>query len=215
MSFSVIIPAQEKNYYHSSGDLAPFGDMTLLEWKVTQCKDFCKSDSIYISSDSKIIEKIAKKLGVNFIRRKKNISYQEAVTSTIEMVKSKDIIWAQPTSPFINSDIYLKMYHFYKEKNLDSLVSVEKKREYVFFKNRKLNFEDTFISRRDIEPIFIMTNGCYIIKKDIALECKSLVSNEPSLFEVDSFVATEIKDLSDYTIAREMISLYFRREIDV
>lgn len=60
-----------------------------------------------------------------------------------------------------------------------------------------------------------MTNGCYIIKKDIALQFKNLLSNNPELYEVDSFVASEIKDVHDYTIAKEMISIYFRKEFDV
>ena len=37
MNFAVIIPAQETNKYHKLGDLAPFGDTTLLEWKISQC----------------------------------------------------------------------------------------------------------------------------------------------------------------------------------
>ena len=48
MSFAIIIPAQEKNRYHDQGDLAPFGQTTLLEWKIAQCKEFVELSQINI-----------------------------------------------------------------------------------------------------------------------------------------------------------------------
>ena len=215
MSFAIIIPAQETNKYHKLGDLAPFGDTTLLEWKISQCKEFASSSQIYISSDSEIIEEISEKEEVNFIKRKTGLNYQDMLVETIDKIDTTDIIWINTTSPFMNANVYKAMYKKYQTEDLSSLVSVEKKKEYIFFDNHKLNFSDDFISRKDIEPIYIMTNGCYIIKKDTALQSKNLLSNNPELYEIDSFVASEIKDIQDYTIAKEMISIYFRKEFDV
>lgn len=216
MSFTIVIPAQETNKYHKLGDLAPFGDTTLLEWKISQCKEFVKPSQIYISSDSEMVEEIVKKEEVNFIKRKTGLSYQDMLVETIDkIIDSTDIIWINTTSPFMNANVYKAMYKKYQTEDLSSLVSVEKKKEYILFNNHKLNFSDDFISRKDIEPIYIMTNGCYIIKKDTALNSKNLLSSNPKLFEVDSFVASEIKDVQDYTVAKEMISIYFRKEFDV
>ena len=39
MKLNIIIPALEKNKYSTSGDLAPWGDTTLLEWKIYQAKN--------------------------------------------------------------------------------------------------------------------------------------------------------------------------------
>lgn len=215
MSFAVIIPAQETNKYHKLGDLALFGDTTLLGWKISQCKEFASSSQIYISSDSEIIEEIAEKEEVNFIKRKTGLSYQDMLVETIDKIDTKDIIWINTTSPFMNANNYKAMYAKYQTEDLISLVSVEKKKEYIFFNKYKLNFSDDFISRKDIEPIYIMTNGCYIVKKVVALQSKNLLSSNPELYEVDSFVASEIKDVQDYTVAKEMISIYFRKEFDV
>ena len=215
MSFAIVIPAQETNKYHKLGDLAPFGDTTLLEWKISQCKEFTKSSQIYISSDSEMIEEIAQKEEVNFIKRKTGLNYQDMLVETIDKIDTTDIIWINTTSPFMSANVYKSMYEKYQIEDLSSLVSVEKKKEYIFFDNYKLNFSDDFISRKDVEPIYIMTNGCYIIKKDIALKSKNLLSNNPELYEVDSFVASEIKDVQDYTVAKEMISIYFIKEFDV
>ncbi|WP_428737606.1 cytidylyltransferase domain-containing protein [Sulfurimonas sp.] len=215
MDFSIIIPAQESNKYHKLGDLAPFGDTTLLEWKISQCKEFVKPSKIYISSYSQLIEEIATKEEVNFIKRDSELDYQSMLCNSIEAVEAENIVWINTTSPFMDFNVYKKMCEKYKNENLTSLVSVEKISEYTFFNNKKLNFSDDFTPREKLEPIYIMTNGCYVINKAIALQCKNLLSSNPMFFEVDSFLATEIKDVQDYSIARDMISIYFKKEFNV
>ena len=215
MNFGIIIPAQEKNRYNKKGDLAPFGQTTLLEWKIAQCKEFVELSQINICSDSDIIKEIAKKEGINFIQRKVGLTYKEMLFKSVESTNFKDIILINTTSPFLGSKIYKEMYNEYKSKKLNSLISVEKKNEYIFFDKEKFNFTDNFTSRENIKPIFIATNGCYIFNKDLALDHQKFISNNPSLFEVNSFAATEIKDIKDYKIAREMITLYFQEDLNV
>jgi len=215
MSFATIIPAQEKNRYHEQGDLAPFGQTTLLEWKIAQCKEFVELSQINICSDSEIIKEIAQKEGINYIKRKAGLSYKEMLFKSVEAIDVKDVILINTTSPFIGSKIYNDMYNEYKSKKLNSLISVEKKKEYIFFDKEKFNFTDNFTPRENVKPIYIATNGCYIFNRDLALDHQKFLSNNPSLFEVDSFTATEIKDIKDYKIAREMITIYFQEDLDV
>jgi CMP-N-acetylneuraminic acid synthetase len=215
MNYAIIIPAQESNKYHKLGDLAPFGDTTLLEWKISQCKEFTKNSQIYISSNSEIIKNIALKEEVSFIQRDEKFDYKDMVNNTIEQIDAEIIIWINTTSPFMSSIIYKNMYEKLKNSNSLSIVSVEKKKEYLFYKNKKLNFSKDFISREAIEPIYIMTNGCYITYKDEVLKNSHLVGADPLLYEVDSFVSTEIKDINDYSIAKDLIFIYFKKECDV
>ncbi len=107
------------------------------------------------------------------------------------------------------------MYDEYKSKKLNSLISVEKKNEYIFFEEKKFNFNDNFTPRENVKPIYIATNGCYIFNRDFAVNNEKFLSSNPSLFPVDSFTATEIKDIKDYKIAREMITMYFQEDLDV
>ena len=215
MSFAIIIPAQEKNRYHEQGDLAPFGQTTLLEWKIAQCKEFVDLSQINICSDSEIIKEIAQKEGINHIKRKAGLSYKEMLFKSVEAINVKDIILINTTSPFIGSKIYKDMYNDYKWKKLNSLISVEKKKEYIFFDEKKFNFTDNFSTRENIKPIYIATNGCYIFNRDLALDHQKFLLSTPNFFEVDSFKATEIKDIKDFKIAREMIAIYFQEDLDV
>ncbi len=216
MSFAIIIPAQETNKYHKLGDLAPFGDTTLLEWKISQCKEFSKSSRIYISSDSNEIEEISQKEEVNFIKRNKQTTYSQIIKDTLLEVKEEIIIWTNSTSPFLGFKDYQSMINkFTDNENISSIVSVYSKYDYAYYDNKRLNFDKTFIPRAELIPIQIVTNGCYIIRKDIAIQNESLYVDNSFLYELDYLSSIEIKDVHTYQISTELISSYFKRDLDV
>ena len=154
-NFAVIIPAQEKNRYHELGDIAPFGDTTLLEWKIAQCKEFIRSSQIYINSESKNIEEIAIRSNVNFIEREPRLNYIDMVMRSIYKVKEDNIIWINCTTPFLNSKSYKTMANVFLDNKIDSLIAVHKKNDYIFFQDRRLNFTGNLMSRNEIEPVYI------------------------------------------------------------
>ena len=216
MDFAVIIPAQETNKYHILGDLAPFGDTTLLEWKISQCKELTNISNIFVTSDSMKIKKIAQKEDVNFIQRINTNTYTEIILHSINNISQDTILWTNPTSPFIGKEDYKSMLEqFHNLHDNDSLLSVSEKKDYAYFKNSRLNFEKQLSSRSDLAPLYIVTNGCYIIKKDIALQAKSLYGEKPYLYNLDYLSSIEIKDISTYLISQELISMYFKRDLDV
>jgi len=209
---AIIIPAQDNNRYHKKGDLAPFGDTTLLEWKIAQCKSIVSNEFIYISSSSKEIEKIAYDEKINFIKRAAQCDYMDIIMQNLKQIQSDDVIYTHCTSPFISAEDYKKMYHYFSENKLDSLYSVRKIQEFIVFNNQQLNFKSIFLSRTNLEPIYILTNGCFIFKRKEALKKRSFLFLNCKRFEVDYLSSIEIKDVSDYVIAKELITMYFRKE---
>ena len=211
-SFAILILAQDNNKYHKLGDLAPFGDTTLLEWKISQCKQLTEVANIYISSSSSKIENIAKNENINFIHRSNlttdvnNILFEFA-----SHINQDNIFILNVTSPFLDETIYKQMYIKFLEQKCDVLASSLLKNEFCFFDNIRLNFDNKFISRETIEPIKIMTNGCYIVKTSFIREQEYLFgSKNIFLYALDKLSSIEIKDIMDYTIANDLISIYFK-----
>lgn len=211
-NLAIIIPAQEHNRYHEKGDLAPFGDTTLLEWKIAQCKSIVPAELIYISSLSQEIQQIARNEKVKFIQRIAHYDYLDIMMHNLEQIECDNVLYAHCTSPFMSALNYKKMYHFFKETQLDSLYSARKIQEFVIFKDQALNFKNISSSRLNLEPIYIITNGCFIFKRKEALEKRSFLPSKSKSFEVDYLSSIEIKDVSDYVIAKELITMYFRKE---
>ena len=203
------IPAQEQNKYHKLGDLAPFGDTTLLQWKISQCKAIVDPDRIYISSTSDKIKEISKKEGVNYIGRV-DADIENELKILVKNIKESVIIWANVTSPFLGKSEYLKMYKEFTFNDCNLLISVLERKDYAFYNNKKINFGKSFIDRTDITPINICTNGVYIFNKEYIVQKNSLLdAKKIYLYKLDKLSSMEIKDIIDYSISQDLISIYF------
>jgi len=216
MDLSVVIPAQETNKYDELGDLAKFGDTTLLEWKITQFKEFVDKTNIYIASDSETIKNIASAEEVNYIERGSFETYGDLVTDIIVQVPSEVILWASVTSPFISPNDYKSMLSKFKSlEKCDSLVSSLEKYEYAYYNNEKLNFTMNMVPRNELIPIKLLSNGCYIVKKDKILKNNAIYGDNPYLYNLDYLSALEIKDFHTYEMSKELITIYFKRLLNV
>lgn len=203
------IPAQKKNKYHELGDLAPFGDTTLLQWKISQCKLLVDSEKIFVSSTSSRIKNIARDEGINHLESKGD-SIEERIIFFSNQIKEKVIIWANVTSPFLGHQEYKKMYEAFLENKCDLLFTVSEKRDYAFFNNQKINFKNEFIERSSIDPIYICTNGAYIFEREFAMTQKHLLDTEKTyLYKLNKFRSIEIKNILDYSISKELIAMFF------
>lgn len=214
-TIAVIIPALERNTYHEQGDLAPFGDVSLLEWKLTQVKKVVPGDHIYISTPSAIIKDFSRKNYFQVIERDENLSLSEMIAYSISAVSEEIILWTNVTAPFFSTKDYNSCINAFMklDRSYDSLLTVFPLREYVFFDKQPLNFMlHQHISRRNIKPAYIMTNGCFIIRKEIALRCKSYIGNNPFLYDMDKLTSLEIKDIDDLTIANDLLAIYMKNK---
>lgn len=213
----VIIPALEKNRYSEDGDLVRFGDLSLLEWKVSQVKNFIKEENIFISTPSHKIAKIAKAYGINIIKRHK-IDMLEAIIECVKEIDKEIIIWTHVTSPFVSGAEFDKMLRKFLQlgSRYDSLISVSRLQEYFIFKNKALNFEMTKVDNRNsLEPVYRITNGCSIARKEVYLKYRNYFGIKPYLYEIDMLASMEIKDIEDLTIASDLISLFFKKELQI
>ena len=203
------IPAQEENKYHELGDLAPFGDTTLLQWKISQCRMIVNTDCIYISSSSEKIKDISVKEGVNYIKRVGS-DIENELKILAKNIEESVIIWTTVTAPFLGKSEYLKMYKEFTSNDCNLLISILEKNDYAFYDYKKINFEKKFIDRTSITPIDICTNGAYIFSKEYILQTNSLLDTEKIyLSKLDKLSSVEIKDIIDYSISKDLISIYF------
>lgn len=213
----VVIPALEKNRYSENGDLVRFGDLTLLEWKIAQVKNLIKGENIFISTPSPKIAKIAKAYGINIIKRHK-IDMSRAIVECVKEIDKEIIIWTHVTSPFVSAIDFDNMLKKFLKlgSGYDSLISVSRLQEYIIFKNQALNFEMTKVVNRDsLKPVYKITNGCFIARKDIYIKYKNYFGIRPYLYEIDMLASMEIKDITDLTIASDLISLFFKKELQI
>lgn len=209
----IVIPALDKNQYYAEGDLVSFGDTTLLEWKISQVLGVAKKDNIFIATPSDKIIALAQDYGVQSIRRSDTNDSTQWIRESVEPIEKEIIMWTPVTSPFISARDYSKMMEkfFDLPGGYDSLMAVFKESEYIFFKDKPLNFDiQNYKSRKALEPIYRITNGCYITPKESYLKNQKFFGQSPYYYEVDKLTSLEIKDIDHYEMATSLLSMYFK-----
>ena len=210
---AVVVPALDSNQYYSNGDLAGFGDTTLLEWKISQVLGFSRKENVFVSTPSDKIIDLVKSYGINFIKRGQATDPSQWIKESVDPIKKEFILWTHVTSPFISTGDYQCMLEnfFDLPKDYDSLITVYKENEYIFYQGTPLNFDiDQYRGRKDIEPIYRNTNGCYITPRESYHQGRKYFGVLPYYFEVDKLTSLEIKDIDHYEMALNLLSLYFK-----
>jgi len=217
-NIGVIIPALEKNRYSEDGDLVRFEDVSLLEWKMIQVKNFIDPSNVFISTRSARVEKIGRMYGMNVIKRKENDPMSKVIADCAKRIEKDIFLWTHVTSPFISSnDFKLMVDSFAKyDGKYDSLMAVFKLQEFIIFKDCALNFEMTKVSeRKSLEPVYRVTNGCFIAKKAVYLKYGNYFGVKPYLYELDSLSSTEIKNADDLNMANNMVPIFLRKKLEI
>jgi CMP-N-acetylneuraminic acid synthetase len=210
---AVVIPALAKNQYYPDGDLVSFGDTTLLEWKISQVLGMTERENIFIATPSEKIIALAKDYGVESIKRSEPDQSTLWIQKSIEPIEKKIILWANATSPFISAGDYGEMLEkFYNLPGKhDSLITVYKESEYIFYQGQPLNFDiKVHMSRKKLEPVYRVTNGCYIAPKESYFQDQKYFGQSPYFYEVDKLSALEVKDIDHFQMATSLLSMYFR-----
>jgi CMP-N-acetylneuraminic acid synthetase len=110
---------------------------------------------------------------------------------------------------------YKKMYEAFLENKCDLLLTVSEKKDYAFFNNQKINFKNKFIDRSTIEPIYISTDGAYMFEREFAIKQKHLLETENiSFHKLNKFTSIEIKNILDYSISKELITIFFTNSLN-
>ena len=93
----------------------------------------------------------------------------------------------------------------------DSLMTVYRESEYIFFKDEPLNFDvSAYEPRKMLEPVYRVTNGCYISPKDSYLQNRNYFGASPYYYAVDKLTSLEVKDVDHYEMATSLLSMYFK-----
>ena len=207
-----VIPAQTKNRYSKKGDLEDFSGVTLLEWKISQIKRLKYVDKIFVLSKAKKIEKICKENNVYYLKRPKNSSITNLFKFVGKRFKSSDILWTNPSSPFLKEETILKVIKKYIKKKFysDGIVTTRDLREYIIFKNKFINerLDKAFVSRQEMKNTKMLTNGVYLSSNKNYIKGFPF-GKKPMFHDIDWFESNEVKECKNSKIYKMFIELYF------
>tara|TARA_B100000700_G_scaffold328998_1_gene448790 strand:- start:630 stop:1286 length:657 start_codon:yes stop_codon:yes gene_type:complete len=212
-----IIPALEKNNYSPLGDLIEWGGTTLLEWKISQVLKLREVDQIIVTTPSTKIKKILYKYNVQVLMRKKGLSLGNLYKLVGKKFSNKKILWLNPTAPFLSDRNLKEFIEKYKKvsKKYDSAFTCVEIREFLFNKKGSINFNSLSkaVSRKKLPPIYLSTNGAYIIPGSHLKKNGSLYGANPYKFKVSWLQSLEVKSSSELESFKFFMSKYIKENI--
>ena len=179
-------------------------------------------DRIIFSSDSKIYQKFAIKLGADspFIRSKK-LSTDKTLTFDVlkdvlyRLNKNRFfydiIVLLEPTSPFTTSQDIDNAIKIIVDKKFNSLVSVVDSSKFSIdfqFKKQKNNLikplqkKNVHRRRQDVEKTLVLEGSIYISNVRDFLKNRGFISNKTYGYELPKWKSIEIDDQHDLMLAR-------------
>lgn len=217
MSIVAIIPALEFNKYSPNGDLAPWGDSNLLEWKISQLKSVSRVDRIVVSTDSDKIIEIANNNNVEYFKRNIKLSLKDSLLSVCSNLDLDDeILWANPTSPFVGAHIFSSIIneYFLNDMPSDGVVTSRVQNEYLFTDSGPINFDSTsIISRDNLQPVHLITNGAYFSRCKNVIKKEKMFGDMPLFFEIPWLASLEIREKEQMSLFSSLIHKYFQEEL--
>ena len=118
-------------------------------------------DKVVLNSENDIFSDIADRYNVEFYHRPTDLGSSQAKSDSVvadfmQSFPDADIVaWVNPISPFQTSDEISKIIHYFLERKLDSLITVENKQVHCNYKDEPVNYslDGLFAQTQDLEPV--------------------------------------------------------------
>ena len=141
-----MIPARLNSKRIKKKNLRLINNKPLISYIIEVTKKLKLFDEIYLNSESKIFEKIAKQNNINFYLRDKKFSRDistndEFALDFIKNIKGDILIQLLPSSPLITLKEIEKFVLGMIKNNYDTYISVDEKKIACIYKNKPINFK--------------------------------------------------------------------------
>ena len=186
--------------------------ITEIEKTINQAKKSGVFRDIILSSDSKKILSIGKKLKINCLKRtqrnsKDNSTTDSALKETVLKIKNdyENIIILQVTSPLRKIGTIKKFINFCKSKKLDHCLTVSKFTDNLsYFDKYYFNSLIKKRQRSQIKKPFIYENGLiyFISRKSFVNDFKIFPKKNWNYFLTNKNESLDINDLQDFKVCK-------------
>lgn len=211
MKYIAIIPCRKNSKGIKNKNIKLFNKKPLLYWTLKAAKETKLIEKVFVTSDSNKIINIAKKLGVDTIKRPKKLAgdlsrSESAILHALKKINCNpiNIIFLQATSPLRKKNDITKAIKYYEKKKFDSLFSSCLADSIHLWKcsNNSLKYiENTQVARkpRQLNKNKFLENGSlYIFNKKKFLKHKNRFFGKIGTYVMEKKYSYEIDTYDDF-----------------
>jgi len=219
----IIIPARGNSKGIKKKNLINFCSKPLLAWTILQAKKSRHADDIFVSTESKEIVKLCKKLKVKVVIRPKNLckdtsQSESAIKHVLKNINYKvdNIIFLQATSPLRKPRDIDNAFECFINHKADSLFSGHKAEDFFdvwSYKNKKFIPLTINYKKRKPKQIFLqkhyMQNGSiYIFKRKLLEKLNNRLGGKIMISEMDEWQSFQLDSLKQKKIMETLFSSF-------
>ena len=162
-------------------NIKKFGKTNLLEIKLKQIRRIDQNSKILLSSDCKTSLNIGLRYGAIIDKRPKKyttdrVPMREVYKYLAKKVFTKNVCYLHVTSPFLSDKLLKKALKvFYENNKFDSVASVTKIKEYLWFKNKAINYNPKNHPRSQNLPEYLALNFAINIISTKFMKTKGMI----------------------------------------
>ena len=194
-----------------------FGNSSLLEIKLRQIRRTFGNAKIILSTDCIRSIKIAKKYDVNIDLRPKKfatskVPMKDVYSYIASKISTKYVCYLHVTSPFLKDKTLKKSVNiFFKENKKPNytLASVTKVKEYLWYKNKALNYNPKNHPRSQTLPDYLAINFAVNIVEKKYMESKGRIIGDKFIPVILDFPETiDIDDKWQFELGQILIKKF-------
>ena len=193
-------------------NLKLFANKNLLIHKIEVLKKVKGLDDIVINTDSLEAINIAKKLNVSFFKREKYYASSSCTNSEFwsniaKNTNSKYIMFTHCTNPMVREKTYNDFVKIFKKynKKFDSFNTVSDVKEFLFMKNKPVNFNPSKTpNSQNLPEIFKLNFAINILLTEQMQKTKTLIGKKPYFFKLNQIEGYDINTPLEFSFAEHL-----------
>ena len=203
---TAVIPVRQVSQRVKNKNFRSFAGKSLLEHKIEVVKQL-PVDDIIINTDSENAIEIAQQYGINYFRREPYYASSECTNSEYheylaKVTEAENILIAQVTAPLIKLETFKEGIDIYFNSNSDSLMSVKDIKEFIWYKDKPVNYSlDYAPNSQDLPDYFAPTFGLILVNREAMLKSRNFICSNPYFYKVSQTESIDIDTSLDFEFA--------------
>ena len=215
-NITAVIPVRQGSQRVKNKNFREFAGKSLLEHKIDIVKTLPVNE-IIVNTDSEYAINLAKQNNISYHKREPYYASSECTNSEYheylaKVTNAENILITQVTAPLITKDTFIEAIDLYNNIDCNSLMSIKKIKEYLWYKNKPINYKlDYAPNSQDLPDYFSPTFGVIIVNRKAMLESKNFICSKPYFYELSNIESIDIDTKLDF----EFAEFLFKKENNV
>lgn len=211
---TAVIPVRAGSQRVKNKNLRLIGGESLLARKIRTLQSCGNVADIIVNSDSEDMLRVGREHGVKTVERdasyaSSEVPMNEAINNVLCNTEGEHIMWAQVTSPLVSAeriDSFIETYFRKLDEGYDSLTTYEPLKEYIWDETGPINYKKGSHPRsQDLVQYRALTFTVMIIRKELGIEKKYYIGDNPYFVEVTQEEAVDIDNEVDLFVANSLL----------